>query len=58
MRFVAENGIADIIVMRRLRVVEQERIFQFGGIANHAIVADDDIFTEVGVVADSGSFCR
>jgi hypothetical protein len=38
--------------MRRLGVVEQNRILDFGGVAHHAIVADDDILANVGVVAN------
>src|SRR5579859_2889239 len=56
MRLVAEDGVADVIVVRRLGVVEQKRIFQFGRIAHHAVVADDDIFAEVGVVANFAVF--
>src|SRR5271154_7183378 len=51
-RLVAENGVADVIEVRRLRAVEEERVFQFARIADDTVVADDDIFAKVGVVAD------
>ncbi len=49
---VAENGVADVIVVRCLRAVKEERVFQLGRIADDAAVADDDILAEIGVVAD------
>src|SRR5450759_1996705 len=52
MRFVTENGIADIIEVRRDGVVEQNRIFYFRRIAHHAIVADDDVLADVGVMTN------
>ena len=55
-RLVAENGVADVIEVRRLRAVEEERVFQFGRIADDTAVADDDVFAEVGVVADLAIF--
>ena len=42
--------------MRRDGVIEQQRVFDFGRVANNAIVADDDIFAEIGVVADLAVF--
>jgi hypothetical protein len=50
--FVAENGIADVIEMRRAGVVEEDRIFNLARIAHDAAVAKDDVFAEIGVVAD------
>jgi len=55
-RLVAENGVADVIVMRHLRAVEEQRVFQLGGIADHAAVADDDVLADVGVVPDLAVF--
>jgi hypothetical protein len=55
-RLVAEDGVADVIEVRHLRAVEEERVFQFGRIADDAAVADDDVFAEVGVVADLAIF--
>lgn len=49
---MAEDRVTDVIVVRRDGMVEQQRVFQFGRIADDAAVADDDIFAEVGVVAD------
>ena len=56
MRLVTENGVADVIEMRRLRGIEQQRVFQFARIADHAAVADDDVFAEIGIVADLAVF--
>ena len=53
---MAENRIADVIVVRHLRAVEEQRVFQLGRIADHAAIADDDIFAYVGVVADLAVF--
>ena len=51
-RLVAEDGIADVIEVRRVGAIEQQRVFQFGRIADDTAVADDDVFADVGVVAD------
>ena len=49
---MAEDGVADVIEVRHLRAVEEERVFQLGRIADDAAVADDDVLADVGVVAD------
>jgi hypothetical protein len=51
-RLAAENGVADVIVMRHLRAVEKERVLEFARIADDAVVANNDVFAEIGVVAD------
>jgi hypothetical protein len=51
-RFVAEDGIADVIEMRCDRVVEEQRVLELGGIADGAVIADEHVLTDVGVVAD------
>jgi len=51
-RFVAQDRIAEVIKMRRGGVVEQQRVLQFGGIPNHAVVAEDDVVADVGIMAD------
>ena len=51
-RLVAEDGVADVIEVRRLRAVEKQGVFQLGRIADDAAFADDDVFTDVGVVTD------
>ena len=38
--------------MRYLTVVEHEHVFQLARIAHHAVVADDDVLAQVGVVTD------
>ena len=52
MRMMAQNGIAHIIKMRHLAVAEQQRVFQFTRIADHAAVADDDVGANVRAVPD------
>jgi len=49
---VAEDRVADVIEVCRVGTIEQQRVFQFGRIADDAAVADDDVFADVGVVAD------
>ena len=51
-RLVTENGIADVIEMRHLAAVEEQRVLELARIADHAAIADDDAFAEIGVVAD------
>src|ERR1017187_9553507 len=51
-RLVTEDGVADVIEVCRVGAIEQQRVFQFGRIADDAAVADDDVFADVGVVAD------
>jgi len=55
-RLVAEDGIADVIEVRHLTAVEEQRVLQLGGIAHDAVVADDDVFADVGVVPDLAIF--
>jgi len=56
MGLMAENGVADVIVMGHLGAVEEEGVLEFAGVAHDAVVADEDVFTEVGVVADLAVF--
>src|SRR5882672_8086117 len=51
-RFVTEDGVADVIEVRHLAVVEDECVLQLAGISDDAAIADDHVFAEVGVVAD------
>ena len=46
MSLVAENGITDVVEVRRLDVVEQDDVFQLAG------VADDGVFADDGIAAD------
>ncbi len=52
MRLVAEDGIADVIEVRRAGIVEQDGVFDFRRVAHHAPIAKDDLFAKIGVVAD------
>src|SRR5258708_7314249 len=52
MNLVADDGIAHVIEVRDVGVVKQQRVFELAGIANHAVVADEDMFAHVGVMPD------
>jgi len=43
MGLVPENGIADVVVVRRRDLIHQKRILVLAGVAKHAPFADDDI---------------
>ena len=42
-RFVAQHGIADIVIMRGLHLIKENTIFQFAGVTNHRTIADEHI---------------
>lgn len=42
-RFIAQNGIADVIIVRGLHAVEKDAVFQLAGIADHRAVADEHV---------------
>jgi len=52
MRPEAKHRIAHIIVMRHLNVVEQNDIFEFGGVSHHCVFADNRVPSDKGTVAD------
>ena len=41
MRLVAEHGVADVIIMRCLDIVEEYRVFYLGGVSDNGVFADD-----------------
>src|SRR5881394_2808946 len=49
---MTENGIADVIEMRDRGMVEKKNVFELAGVADHAVVPDDYMFTDVGIVAN------
>ena len=51
MGLVAEDGITDIVEMRRLDVVEQDHVFQLAGIADDGVFAHDGIAAHEGALA-------
>ena|SRR5208337_3477021 len=52
MRFVTEDGIADVVEVGRVGAIEEQRIFYLAGVAHHTVIADDNMLPNVGVVAD------
>src|SRR6516162_1981214 len=52
MGFASKDRIANVIKMRRDRVVEEERVFHLARIADHATVADDDVVTNIRIMAN------
>ena len=53
--FVTENGVADIVEVRDLRLVEDEAVLKLTGVPQHDAITDDDILTDVGAVANLAS---
>src|ERR1043166_6148190 len=49
---MAENGVANVIEMRRDSVVEKHRVLYLAGIADNAVVADDHLLADVGVMTN------
>lgn len=49
---IAEDGITDIIEVWDLRLVKDEAILELTGIAQNHAVPHDDIFTDVGPIAN------
>ena len=56
MCLVSKNGITDVIVMRNLYFVEQDHIFQLGGVTNDSALADDGISADKSTLADLRAF--
>ena len=58
MGLVAQDGVAHVVVVGHLDVVEQDHVFQLRGVAHHAVVAhqgvapDEGAGTHLGLVAD------
>jgi hypothetical protein len=45
-------GVADIVEVRHLTLVEQDGVFQLARIADHTAFAHEYVFAKIGVVAD------
>lgn len=52
MGLIAEDGITDVVEVRRLDVVEQDDVFQLTG------VADDGVFADDGIAADKRALAQ
>ena len=55
MRLVAEHGIADVIIMRRLDIVEKYRVFYLGRVADDGVFANDGAASYECAVAHLGA---
>ena len=62
MRLISQNGIADIVVMRSLYVIEEYHVFELHGVADNAVsayertAADECAVAYLGaVIYDAGS---
>ena len=54
-RLVAEHGIADVIIMRRLDIVEKYRVFYLGRVADDGVFANDGAASYECAVAHLGA---
>ena len=57
-RFIAQNGIADVIIVRGLHAVEKDAVFQLAGIADHRAVADEHVAADKRAGAHLGLFAN
>ena len=55
MGLVAEDGIADIVVMRGLDIVEEDNVLELAGVSHHGVFADNGTAADKGTVADFGT---
>jgi hypothetical protein len=53
---IADDRVADVIEMGRLRFIKNDRVLELAGIAENAAGTDDDIFPDVATVANFASF--
>jgi hypothetical protein len=51
-RFVSEDGITDIVIMRDLAPIEEQTVFELARIPEDAVIAYYDVFPEVGPAAN------
>jgi hypothetical protein len=49
---MAQDGIADVIEVGHLAMVEQHDILELARVAHHAVVPHDHVFPEISVVPD------
>jgi len=49
---VTNNRITDVIEMRHLYFIEQDRVFEFAGVSHDNAVANDHVFAHVAAAAD------
>ena len=54
MGMIAHDRVADIVKMRDLRVIEDDDVLRFAGIAQNAVFTDDDVFPDKGAMSDLG----
>ena len=51
-RLVAEDGVADVVIVRGLDVVEQDDVLELNGVADDCVLADDGAAADERAVAD------
>ena len=56
MRVEAQNGIADIVVVRHLALIEQNDILKLTGISDNAALADQCLAANEGALTNFGVF--
>jgi len=54
-RAMAQHRVADVVEVRHLRAVEQDRVFDLDGVADDAFLADDGLAANERAVADLGA---
>ena len=52
MRAMPQDGIADVIKMRHLRVIKQDAIFELARVPHHHSIPDDHVFAHVTSAPD------
>src|SRR5690242_15493938 len=55
-RFVAKNGIADVIKVRHLNLVEENTILELARVTHDDAVAHDHVFADVAARANMAAF--
>lgn len=53
--FVAEDGIAHIVVVRRLYIIKKDNVFKLNRVAHYAVPSDESIAADERTVPDFGS---
>ena len=56
MRLIAQDTVADIVIMGGLDIIENDDVFKFSGISDNAVFAYQCASSYKGTVADFGIF--
>ena len=52
----SKNRITHIVEMRSNSVVEQETVFDLGGISNHTVITNNNVLSDVSIASDLAMF--